>query len=185
MKQIGNEQQLIGRSERARIGLLLRVKRIQRIERHELDAGRADRSGRAPASRRLASYAAAFRGSRYACGNPTSSPASSTSAQSTPHVSTPTDTSSTRFDFAHSAACRSPATISRQMPVMSQCNPVGSHTRLVREPMHFLQPQPPALQNADDHPARLGPHINGNVSRAHAAYRIPPDRSDQRAGPYL
>ena len=40
VKQIGNEQQRLCRGKRAGIGFFVRVERVQRIERHELDAGR-------------------------------------------------------------------------------------------------------------------------------------------------
>ena len=40
--------------------------------------------------------------------------------------------------------------------------------RLVRKAMHFLQPQPAAVEHANNHAPRLGAEINSNIRPRHA-----------------
>src|SRR5262249_12070073 len=43
---------------------------------------------------------------------------------------------------------------------------------LMEKPMHLLQPQPLVLEHADNHTARFGAEVDGDISSRHAAYRI-------------
>src|SRR5829696_6498420 len=171
MEQIGNEQQPVGHGNRLWVVALMCVQRVQRIERHELNAGRAINSIGAEfrydcfIGPRIARIAVRVWRSSELAGLVEQCPIDSPSVDANRDELHPVPTPpvgrlpQAGNDFTPDAG---------HIPMQTGRQP----NRLMQKPVNLLQPQSFVLKNADNYAARFGAEIDGNVSGRHAAYRI-------------
>src|SRR4051812_34880558 len=179
VEQIGNEEQSVGGCEGMRIRPVMCVKRIEGVERHELDAGGAVDAIRAEfrhdflVSSRVARIAVGVRQThelaRFVDKGPIDAPGIDADGSQLCTI---------RFGPFGGAtkAVDDVSPDSGNFPVQPGWQP----NRFVEEAVDLFHAKLVVLERTDDDSAGLGAKINGDVRGGHAAYRIMASGDEQR-----